>query len=135
MIKVLIVIDLTLMRVARDENVDLQLALDSFHRLRVLPRNQLVPMNHSYSETSNIKHFSIRKIAAIAVTSYRVNVGRERRKGLVLIADVSRDYDVLHLVGYQHALELRRNLAGAIRNVRISQHQNKLSKVCHLGLG
>ena len=132
---------LALVRVSRDQNVDLQLAPHPLDGLPALPRNQLVPVQHAYPKGSDPHHGRLGKIRVqVVVARDAVQGGRqppELRQALAAAdaaaAEVAGADHVLHLVGHQHPPDGRRDPARAVGDVQVAQHQHQLAEVAAHG--
>jgi hypothetical protein len=65
----------------------------------------------------------------IHIASNDVHVGRQCPKEVILLfgAEVASAEHMLHLVGHQHLLEFFGNVRCAVWQVKVTQHQYKLS--------
>jgi len=118
--------------VARDEDIDIQLALKCGKRVLVSPRHNLVTMTQTDSEVSNLDHFALVQVSegltGILIALDNRHTGGQCTQILLnrLGTDVTRAQDVLHLTQSEQLLELRGNLGLACGHVDVAEHQNQL---------
>lgn len=63
-----------------------------------------------------------------------MDIGRQITKVFILVlrAEVSGAYDVLHFIGNQHALELLGNGVGAMGDVQVAKDKDEFSEIGHI---